>query len=427
VIAAFKYRLYLNVDQRIALAQHFGCVRWVYNWALAKKSTAWKDEKKTISRFDLSAELPKLKRAEGTEWLGEVTAQCLQQSLRCLDQAYQHFFKDGRGFPKFKRKDGCQSCQFPQGVKTDFEDDRLTFPHIGSVRAVFDRRFHGKIKTTTVSKTSTGKYFASITVDTGVDVPETEPYSMHSSVGVDLGLTHFATLSTGEKIDNPRLARKAKQALARAQRRLSRCKAGSKNRAKRKLRVARISERVVNQRQDFLHQLSTRLIRENQAICLETLSVENMKKNRCLAFSVSDVGWSTFVDLLKYKAIKYGKTILRIGRFEPSSKQCSCGVVNHELTLRDRTWTCRSCDVTHDRDVLAAQNIRRMAFDNLVGQDMPELNACRDSAIAGSMKQEVSNQTRYKSSSFVAAATGCGADGVMVMVGCWVCCSLCCF
>jgi putative transposase len=392
VIAAFKYRLYPNVDQRIALAQHFGCVRWVYNWALAKKSAAWKDAKKAVSRFDLSAELPALKRAEGTEWLGEVTAQCLQQSLRCLDEAYQHFFKDDHGFPKFKRKNGRQSCQFPQGVKVDFDDSRVMFPRIGSVKTVFDRQFHGKIKTTTVSKTSTGKYFASITVDTGVDAPEPGPYTIDSAIGVDLGLMHFATLSTGEKIDNPRLARKAKQAIARAQRRISRCKSGSKNRAKRRFKVARLHERVLNQRQDFLHQLSTRLIRENQAICLETLNVEGMKKNRCLAFSVGDVGWSTFVDLLKYKAVRYGKTILRIGRFEPSSKQCSCGVVNHELTLKDRVWTCQSCDVTHDRDVLAAQNIRRMAFDNLVGRDSPELNACRDSAIAGSMKQEVSNQ-----------------------------------
>lgn len=347
------------------MSKHFGCCRWIYNWALAKKIEVWQAEKRSVSRYELDANLPKLKENHETEWLSEVNSQSLQQELVSLEKAYAQFFREKHGFPKFKSKKNRQRFQVPQRASVSFEDETLSLPKFGPIRAVFSRKFDGKIKTVTVSRDPSGKHYASVLVETGVDVETTHLFSKETTVGIDLGLKDFATLSTGEKIENPRFLKASLDKLRREQRSLSRKQKGSNNRKKQRIRVALAHEEIRFQRQDFLHKLSTRIIRENQAVALETLNVKGMVRNRRLARSISDVGWGEFARQLEYKALWYGRTILRIGQFEPSSKLCNCGILNRELKLSDREWTCPDCGATHDRDVLAANNIKQMALSQI--------------------------------------------------------------
>jgi putative transposase len=328
------------------------------------KMKAWQIEKKNISVFDLVGDLPLLKKQSETAWLSDVPAQSLQKSLANLDKAYLNFFRTKRGFPKFKSKhDLVQSVQYPQGInKTDWKSGKVNLPKIGRILVVLDRQFSGAVKTCTVSKTSTGKYFISILVDDEVTPLPLLPIEESSTVGIDLGLTHFAIFSSGKKIDNPRFLKQSLKKLASAQRKLSKKQKGSKRRNKQRLVIAKLHEKVTNQRKDFLHKVSTRIIRENQTVALETLNVKGMVQNRKLARSISDVSWSEFVSMLVYKAEWSGKNVLRIGMFEPSSRLCTCGKVNSKLSLADRMWTCGACGTTHDRDILAANNIKRMAL-----------------------------------------------------------------
>lgn len=370
---AFKYRLYPTAAQRVMFAKHFGCARWAYNYALAMKIKAWETEKKSLSQFELMREFPKLKKQAETAWLGEVCSHSLQAEMNNLDAAYTRFFREKKGFPKFKSKRDYQSYSTNTGLAVG--DTFVNLPKIGEVSAVISRPIVGRIQKATVSRTPTGKYFVSVHCTDDKDAPKKKRVTASGTVGVDLGLTHFATFSTGEKIESPRHLKSSQRRLTRAQRRLSRRKKGSNNRRKQRLVVARVHEKIANRRRDFQHKLSTRLIRENQAVALETLGVLGMQQSRPLAQAISDAGWSQFVSMLEYKAERHGKTVLRIGRFEPSSKLCECGVVNDALKLSDRTWTCRCCGKTHDRDVLAAQNIKRMALHpkNRVRQELPEL------------------------------------------------------
>jgi putative transposase len=298
-----------------------------------------------------------------------VNSQSLQQSLFNLDEAYKRFFKHKSNFPKFKKKSSRQSCRFPQNNEICFDNKKIRLRGIGYIDISIDRVFDGKIKSATVSKDPSGKFFASILVDNGKELPKTEPYSEETTIGLDLGLSYFVTLSNGDKVSNPRFLKHSLDRLKREQRRLSRKQKGSKNRNKQRIRVALAHEKIRNQRNDFHHKLSTRLIRENQAVAIEDLNVSGMVRNRRLSRAISDVGWSEFVRQLKYKAEWYGKTVLQIGRFEPSSKFCTCGVVNKSLKLSDRIWACTSCGVIHDRDILAANNIKCFAL----GQGMSEL------------------------------------------------------
>lgn len=360
---AFKYRLYPNADQRTMLAKHFGCARFAYNTALAHKIRVWETEKKNLSQFDLCKLFPKLKKEEETAWLKEVCSHMIQCEMASLDAAYTRFFREKRGFPKFKAKHSDRkSYSTNSGLKVGESYVRL--PKIGNVPAVISRPITGRIMKATVSQTATGKYFVSVLCEDGVELPPKMPVTEAGTVGIDLGLTHFCTTSKGEKVENPRHHKKSLAKLRRAQRKLSRRVKGSNNRNKQRRKVARVHEQVANRRRDFHHKLSTRLVREDQtnAIALETLSVSGMQKNSRLARSISDAGWTSFVGMLEYKAERAGKTVLRIGRFEPSSKLCPCGVINHALTLSHRKWKCGSCGTTHDRDVLAANNIKRMAL-----------------------------------------------------------------
>jgi putative transposase len=369
-----KYRLYPNKEQEVLLSKHFGCVRFVYNYCLNAKKVAWEERKENISRYGLCALLPKLKKEEDTSWLSEVNAQSLQGALVNLDMAFTKFFHKQAGFPKFKSKFSRQSFTVPQSGRV--EEKSICIPKFSPIRAVIDQPVIGKIKKITVSKTPTGKYFASVLSDDGESAPAKLPVTEDRTIGIDLGLKTFATLSTGEKIENPKHLKRALARLRRAQRKSSRRKKGSSNRKRQNRVVACIHERVTNRRNDFLHKLTTRLVRENQtdSFAIEDLAVSNMLKNHRLARAIGDAGWSTFVTLLTYKAERVGKNILTIGRYEPSSKSCSCGKINEELKLSDRVWACKACGRTHDRDLLAAQNIKRFALhpQQSVRQGMPE-------------------------------------------------------
>jgi len=323
---------------------------------------------KGLSRFALDKDLPKLK-AENP-WLSEVPSQVLQQSLVDLDKAFTNFFRKTTKFPNFKKKRTDASCRFPQGIKVDFETNIISLPKLGKVKIKLSRKFVGTIKSCTVSRGSTGKFYVSILVDDGVGEIPKLPIHQDRAIGVDVGLIDFITTSKGEKVKAPKFYRGLETKLKEAQRFESRKKKGSNNRKKARQRVNLIHEKIKNLRSDFLHKTSTRLVNENQVICIEDLNVKGMMKNRKLSKSIGDVGWSEFFRMLEYKSEKVGKTVLKINRFQPSSKICSCGEVNKILTLSDRKWTCSNCNLTHDRDVLAAQNILKFAFlENLTRRD----------------------------------------------------------
>jgi putative transposase len=354
---AFKYRLYPSDPQKELIAKHIGSSRFVYNLALETKNTAYLGSKHNFSPFDLIKQLPDLKKE--CEWLKEVNSQSLQQSIQNMDIAFKKFFK-GAGFPKFKSKHrGKQSFSIPQNVIV--ENDLLIIPKFKEgINIVLHREIKGTIKSATVSVTPTGKYFVSILVDTNTEMPTKAPTTEGTTIGIDLGIKDFAITSDGEVFDNPKNLRKAQSKLKYVQRKYS------KNKGKRtKQRLSLLHEKVVNKRKDFLHKVSTKLIRENQTIALEDLNVAGMVKNHNLAQAINDVSWSTFVTMLEYKADWYGKNILRIGRFAPSSKTCNCcGYINKELTLKDREWTCPKCNSVLDRDVNASINIKSFALKN---------------------------------------------------------------
>ncbi|MGB4202494.1 MAG: IS200/IS605 family element RNA-guided endonuclease TnpB, partial [Candidatus Methanoculleus thermohydrogenotrophicum] len=344
------------------LMKHIHACRFVYNHSLEQKIRAYEQEGRKLSCFDLNNRLPAFK--EEHPWLKEVTSQSLQSANKNLDNAFTRFFREKKGFPKFKsKKNPVQSFQIPQHYTVDFERHRIKLPKIGEIKTVFHRVFTGKMKYATVSVTSTGKWFVSILVDDEKNEPEPAPVSLDTTLGIDVGLKDFATLSTGEKIENPRYLRNSLRRLKVLQRRVSRKVKGSKNREKAILKLARCHEKIANQRNDFLHKISFRVVSENQAIAVESLNVAGMQKNHCLAQSISDVSWSKFFTMLDYKCLKYGKTLLRIGRFDPSSKICNrCGYLNRDLKLSHREWVCPDCGTHHDRDINAAINIKTFAL-----------------------------------------------------------------
>lgn len=364
MLKAYKYRLYPTRMQEGLLAKHFGCVRYIYNYGLERKIKSYAETQKSISRFTIQADLPKLKKSEGTKWLSEVNALSLQAALLNLDMAFTRFFKEKKGFPKFKSKhDHNQSFQVPQNTTVDYEHKRVSIPKFKEgIKCKFDRRFSGKIKTSTVSRTPTGKYFISILVETEDTLPAKAPIDENKAVGVDLGIKTFATLSDGTEIQNPKNLKKSLKKLKRMQRSVSRKVKGSNSRKKAVKLLAIQHEKVTNRRKDFLHKTSRFLVNHYDTICLETLSAKNMMQNHKLAQALSDISIGTFNAYMNYKAEWYGKNIIRIGRFDPSSKMCSCGHIYKELTLKDRVWACPSCGVVNQRDLLAATNIKKFAF-----------------------------------------------------------------
>lgn len=369
MMKAYRFRLYPTKAQAEQLNQHIGSCRFVYNWALDQKIKTYEQTGKSLSRFDLNKLIPVLKLSN--EWLGEVNSQSLQGMTKQVESAFTRFFREKKGFPHFKsKKNPIQSFPIPQHYAVNFETNTVKLPKIGEVKAVLHRTFDGELKTVTVSKSCTGKYFISILVENNIEIPAKQPFTEVTTVGVDVGIKDFAVLSTGEKIENPKYLKSSLQRLKVLQKRVSRKQKGSKNRTKAKQRLSVLHEKITNQRNDFQNKLSFRLVSENQAISLETLNVKGMQKNHHLAQAIGDSAWSSFVTKLEYKAEWYGKTIIRIGRFEPSSKLCNvCGFHNSELTLKYREWICPDCKTKHDRDINAAINIKKFALidQNLIG------------------------------------------------------------
>ncbi|AKB52326.1 Mobile element protein [Methanosarcina barkeri str. Wiesmoor] len=305
------------------------------------------------------------------EWLGKVNSQSLQGMTKQVESAFTRFFREKNGFPKFKsKKNPIQSFPIPQHYSVNFENNTVKLPKIGEIKAVLHRKFEGELKTATVSRSCKGNYYISILVEDEIELPEKQEFYESTTVGIDVGIKDFAVLSTGEKIENPKYLKNSLKRLKVLQKRVSRKQKGSKNRAKAKKRLAVLHENISNQRKDFQNKLSFRLVSENQAIALETLNVKGMQKNHHLSQSIIDSAWSSFVTKLEYKAEWYGKTILRIGQFEPSSKVCHvCGYHNSDLALKDREWTCPDCKTVLDRDINAAINIKKFALidQNLIG------------------------------------------------------------
>lgn len=364
MIKAFKYSITPNQEQKVLLEKHFGCTRFIWNWALGKKMETYQKDKTNISRYELQAELPKMKKGD-QPWLSEVGSLSIQSKLEDLDKAYTSFFRHKNKYPNFKSKKNRQSFRIPQNTKIDFENRKVIIPKfLEGIKCKYDRQFDGIVSSSYISKTTTGKYFISILVENGKEFPIKPTISEASTVGIDLGLKHFATLSYGEKVENPKFLKWNLRKLKKHQRRLSKKTKGSKNRNKQRIKVAKIHEKITNCRKDFHHKLSYRLTHDNQVetICMEKLSTKEMMENSYMARQIADVGWNNFTNIMKYKCDWYGKNFIQIGRFEPSSKLCSCGYVNHLLTLKDREWTCPMCRVTHDRDILAANNIKKLGL-----------------------------------------------------------------
>jgi putative transposase len=377
---AFKYRIFPSNAQKELIAKHIGSSRFVFNLALETKNAAYIGNNHNYSAFDLVKQLPGLKNE--LPWLKEVNSQSLQQSIQDMDIAFKKFFK-GAGFPKFKKKSNKGSFSIPQNVIV--ENEHLIIPKFKEgIRITLHRPTQGIIKSATISVTPTDKYFVSILCDTKEGIPTKVRIEESTTIGIDLGIKDFAITSEGEVFENPKYLRKAQSKLKYVQRKYS------KHKGKRtKTKFTKLHEKIANKRKDFLHKVSTRLIRENQTIALETLAVKNMVKNHNLAQAISDASWSTFVSMLEYKADWYGKNILRIGRFSPSSKTCSnCGVINKELTLKDRKWTCSSCSTVLDRDINAACNIKSFALKNILSTEHTLKNQDELPALVGVMTPE---------------------------------------
>lgn len=365
MIKSYKYKLNPNESQKTFFEKSFGCIRFVYNWALSKRIEAYQKNKERLSCVDLCKMLTSLKKEDDKTWLSEVSSECLQQSIRNMDSAFTRFFREKKGFPKFKsKKDNKKSYKAINSVSIDFDSNRIKLPKIGWVKFFKNRTFEGKIGTVTVSKTSTNKYYVSILVDDDKELPQKPKIEYDTTVGIDVGIKDFAVLSNGQIFENPKYLEKAEQRLKVLQKRFSKKKKGSKRREKARIKLSKAYEKVINCRTNFIHQVTSKIVRENQTIIIEDLNIEGMMKNRHLAKHISSASWNEFFRQLQYKCEWYGKNLLKIGRFEPSSKMCTCGYINNSLKLSDRKWVCPNCKQLNDRDLLVAINIKRFGLQN---------------------------------------------------------------
>lgn len=374
MLKTYKYKIKPNKQQIDLLNKFFGCARFIYNWGLDIKTSAYKDNGQKVTYLDLAKRLTSLKKEEEYLWLNECSNEALQQSLRSLDNAFTQFFRKKAKYPKFKsKKNHHDSVKFINSVHFDFEKWNVKLPKLGKIKLCKNRTFDQSIckqGTCTVTRDRCGEYWCVILVDDmQPKTVKTKP-SRETAVGIDLGIKDYAILSDETKYSNPKHLEKMQKKLAHLQKEFARKQKNSKNREKTRLKVAKCYKSIANQRADFLHKLSSYLINHYDTICLENLNVEEMTKNHHIARAIQGAAWSEFVRQLEYKSDWYGKNILFIGRFEPSSKMCHCcGYINRELALKDREWVCPQCGEHHDRDINAAINIKNIAFDkqNLVG------------------------------------------------------------
>lgn len=361
---AYKFRIYPNKEQEILIAKTIGCSRFVFNHFLGMWNDVYKETGKGLTYNSCSAQLPRLKME--LEWLKEVDSIAIQSAIKNLADAYNRFFKKQNDKPRFKsKKNNVQSytTKYTNG-NIAIVDNKIKLPKLGFVKFAKSREVHGRIMNATVRRNSSGKYFVSILTE--VDIQPLE--KADSAIGIDLGITDFAILSDGHKIDNHKFTSKMEKNLKREQRKLSRHALIAKNKGidlldaknyqKQKRKVARLHERVINQRDDYLNKLSTEIIKNHDIICIEDLNAKGMLRNHKLAKSISDVSWYAFVSKLEYKATWYGKTIVKVSRWFPSSQICSdCGHHDGKKSLKIRDWTCPICHANHDRDINASKNI----------------------------------------------------------------------
>ena len=351
----YRFRLYPTNAQTELLAKHFGCARFVYNYFLNQRQEQYRMTGKSDNYNAQAKTLTELKRQEETAWLNEVNAQSLQFALRCLDVSYSNFFKKKTKFPRFKSKRTKNS--FTALQRTTLVDNRLFIPKFKEgIKCRVHREVKGKIGKVTITKTPSGKYFASVCTEEEYETPFEKT---NKSVGLDLGLKDFLTTSEGETFKNNRYTKKYERRLATAQRHLSRKKKGSRGYESQRLKVARLHEKISNRRADYLHKCAIELVRRYDIICIEDLNVKGMVKNNRLAKSISDASWGTFLNMLTYKAEWNDKKVVKIDRYFPSSQTCNvCGHVNKDVKdLSVREWKCSACHSHHDRDVNAAINI----------------------------------------------------------------------
>lgn len=369
MLRAYKYRIYPTDEQKVLFAKTFGCCRFVYNWALNLKIEAYKLEKKSVAYKEVQDRMVNELKKEN-QWLTEVNSQALLNSIRNLDTAYKNFFRDTHavGFPRFKSRKNRQSFQCPQHCSVDFGKGTVSIPKAKDIPAVLHRRFKGTVKTVTVSMTPSGKYFASVLVDTAIQELPVSPIQGDTALGIDLGIKSLAVCSDGRTFDNPKNLQHSLYRLALLQKRLSRKQKGSANRNKARIRVARLQEHIANCRKDNLHKITHVLTHDSQVrtLCMENLNVKGMQSNHHLAQAVGDASFGMFLTMLEYKCRWYGVNLVKIDRFAPSSKTCGqCGYVYKGLKLSERSWTCPECGTHHDRDFNAACNIKEFGLKAL--------------------------------------------------------------
>jgi putative transposase len=362
MLKAFKFQLLPTEQQKVLLMQHFGCRRFVWNYFLNKRKDEYLNNKKTLNYYDCANQLTILKTDDDYVWLKDVNSQMLQHTLRDLDTAYNRFFRKIAKFPNFKSKHNRQSFRVPQHIVV--EDGKIYFPKFKEGIKVNVHREFGEIAFITISRTPTGKFFVALTCECK-EAKKLKPTK--NNIGVDLGIKEFAVCSNGDKFANPKHYQKVEKNLKFNQRVLSKRVKGGTSRNKQRIKVALLHERVANSRLDFLHKLSKKLIDENQVICVEDLNVKGMMSNHKLAKAIATTGWGEFLRQLTYKSEWYGRTVVVIDRFFPSSKTCNnCGYIKEDLSLKDREWECESCKVHIDRDLNASLNILQQGL-NMTG------------------------------------------------------------
>ena len=358
MLKSFKYRFYPNKAQEIQIQKTFGCCRFVYNQTLAYRKTLYETERKSMSKFDCNTYCTQVLKKEYA-WLKEVDKFALNNAVFNMDNAYQKFFKEHFGYPKFKSKKNSRKSYSTNStnnnIEIDFENNRIKLPKLKWVKTKIHREFIGIVKSATISQMPSGKYFVSVLVD----CENLQMKPNNAAIGIDLGIKDLVIISNGDKFENPKILCKYEEKLSKEQRKLARKQLGSNNRNKQRIKVARFYEKITNIRIDNLHKISHKLIQENQLIASENLKISNMVKNHNLAKNISDCGWYELTRQLQYKADWNGRQYIKIDTYFPSSQACNvCGYVNKETkNLSVREWDCPCCHTHHDRDVNAAINI----------------------------------------------------------------------